>query len=194
MYKRDFNAKEGAEGVTATETEHALVIRGRAVSVHLLSTFADFAQDEYGYTVMDLGVATCLDAIAVFTSLKGSQAMRAAIDEANKDLPQPARWFAGYDTGNSSLTIADCFCNIPGGSMDLNKSLPRDADDFGRCVRLLDAMPKWRARLSHVAKTSPEWEPLINEWEQLERMYRNGHLDQVSTFLRELSNTTQVVS
>jgi len=49
--------------------------------------------------------------------------------------------------------------------------VPRDANDFGRCVRLLLRFPLWRARLPEIAAKIPEWDGLCREWERLTEMW-----------------------
>lgn len=82
----------------------------------------------------------------------------------------PMDWILGGDTGVSSKTI---FAVMVGRRMDgaLLPNVPFDADDFGRCYRLLKAFPEWRERLPEVAERHPEWSALVGAWAELEAMY-----------------------
>ena len=48
---------------------------------------------------------------------------------------------------------------------------PADPADFGRCHRLLHAMPGWRARISEMAAQSSVWANLVRHWDELEALY-----------------------
>jgi len=84
-----------------------------------------------------------------------------------------AQWLAGRDTGISSLTI---YYVMNGKRQYLSDdtfehSPPCDPSDFGRCYRLLQLVPEWRAHLSDVAAAFPEWAPFVREWAKLEQLY-----------------------
>lgn len=77
-------------------------------------------------------------------------------------------WIVGPDTGTSSTTI----WAVMMGATYPRQSRPSDASDFGRCYRLLEAIPEWRARLPEVAEAHPEWAPLVAVWAELEDIWR----------------------
>lgn len=78
-------------------------------------------------------------------------------------------WASGGDTGNSSLTIYSFFQGPPRRAF--TPSIPWDPDDFGRCYRLLKLAPHWRANLEAIAHVWPEWRPLVENWDEMERLY-----------------------
>lgn len=82
-------------------------------------------------------------------------------------------WLISDDTGVSSLTIFTVLSgrNVLGG---WSPSAPRDAWDFGRCHRLLQRFPKWRARLDEVGVLHPEWAPLVGDWTRLTALFEEG--------------------
>lgn len=88
-------------------------------------------------------------------------------------------WVGNGDTGTSSLTIWAVLMDrrSPHGRFDV----PHDPDDFGRCYRLLQVMPEWRARLPEVAQRVPAWGPFVREWDTLTALYedelQNGPLN-----------------
>lgn len=79
------------------------------------------------------------------------------------------RWMLSRDTGSSSKFLASVTTGIPGERLG---SHPYDTDDFGRCVRLLERVPSLRAKLNRLKKHGHVWSTLVDEWEVLERQYR----------------------
>lgn len=78
------------------------------------------------------------------------------------------RWLAGPDTGASSIALCK---RLVGNFTGDSPPHPWDPDDFGRCHRLLHAMPGWRARIGEAAELSPTWERLVAAWDELEKLY-----------------------
>ena len=78
------------------------------------------------------------------------------------------QWIVGHDTGTSSITI---WSVMNGVEEYYRQGIPLDVDDFGRCVRLLVRVPEYRDRLQEVANKYPEWQPIIDDWKELERLY-----------------------
>ena len=80
------------------------------------------------------------------------------------------RWFLKGDTGISSIAIVSAM-------LDKHKSIrqwgdhPRDIGDFGRCYRLLKTVPEFRSRIGEMASRSPEWESLVEHWDELCHYY-----------------------
>jgi hypothetical protein len=58
-------------------------------------------------------------------------------------------WYLSGDTGVSSETIAHHMLGHPEPRM---YGPPSDADDRGRCIRLLELIPEWIPRLPELAK------------------------------------------
>lgn len=81
-----------------------------------------------------------------------------------------AEWLLSGDTGISSKTIAAIALGIEkkdGFGFDI----PYDSADFGRCYRLLKAVPELRDYLPLVAEKCPKWRPLVEIWDELTRLY-----------------------
>lgn len=96
-------------------------------------------------------------------------------------IPQAAiNWVCGPDTGTSSKTIWAALSGAAGpGPLHLGWSLshydiPYDAADLGRCVRMLDLIPEWQGRLAEVVEVFPAYAPIIERWDELTRLYREG--------------------
>lgn len=96
--------------------------------------------------------------------------INAELDRHYKFFPAE-RWLKGTDTGSSSEAIfyvlapelRYAFTEPPRGDV------PHDAADFGRCVRLLAALPGWRERLPEVAAAYPAttWPAIIARWDEI---------------------------
>ena len=110
--------------------------------------------------------------IAVMRQFGENHAECPATKEGAKrfDYSNAYEWSRSWDTGISSLTI---FSVLTGEPLQCSRAdTPKDPEDFGRCVRLLDVAPEWRNRLQAVADRYPEWEPLVKNWPELEALYR----------------------
>lgn len=51
---------------------------------------------------------------------------------------------------------------------------PYDADDFGRCARLLERVPEWTSRLDEVANACSAFRRLVRCWPELTRLHESG--------------------
>lgn len=76
-------------------------------------------------------------------------------------------WIVGRDTGLSSQHM---WAVMMGVSPE-RPSEPHDPDDFGRCLRLLDAVPEWKGRLGEMRAQSPTWARLVANWEAITEAY-----------------------
>lgn len=102
----------------------------------------------------------------------------------------PEEWLRSWDTGTSALTLYGVLSRTPceGAS---RPDVPHDPADFGRCHRLLKvAPPSWRADLARVAERHPAWKPLVERWDDLERLYEEelpaGEAPRLFALMREL--------
>lgn len=95
-------------------------------------------------------------------------------------------WLTKNDTGISSLTIWRTLM----GQTPERADIPYDPSDFGRCHRLLNVMPAWRARLGEVAARYPKWQPFVDEWERLTALFEeeapSGQCPKLYARMREL--------
>jgi hypothetical protein len=80
-------------------------------------------------------------------------------------------WLTGGDVGTSSLTIFAVMTGADRVPLHNYPSVPLDPADFGRCRRLLERIPEWRARLPEVATRYPDWTALVREWDRLDAMH-----------------------
>lgn len=90
--------------------------------------------------------------------------------EVNQDLTTTKKamwWLANGETGTSSKTMWNCFMNNE--NFPINH--PYDPDDFSRCYKLLEVVLEWKKRLHQLKGLSYEWDNLIDNWDELTRMY-----------------------
>lgn len=106
---------------------------------------------------------------------------REAIDKELSWMSDESRWYLGCDTGMSSLTM---FFKLASDRKQANEAFeeigrkphhPHDADDFGRCFRLVEKM-KWHERIGEMADLSPEWKDIADRWQQLCELFKQGKL------------------
>lgn len=77
---------------------------------------------------------------------------------------------------------------------DRPTAYPHDADDFGRCLGLLDAVPEYRGRLKKMADVSETWAAIVEIWDELEALYRSGtpaDYEAIYTRLQGAANTSR---
>jgi hypothetical protein len=78
------------------------------------------------------------------------------------------KWLASDDTGLSSRFMAAVLSNPP-FICDFN--YPHDPDDFGRCYRLLQAVPELRENFARLHRRPAPWPQLAAAWPELEKLY-----------------------
>lgn len=90
------------------------------------------------------------------------------VDPTPKD---PGEWARGDDTGSSSATIWSVMTGRMHSRYAPHGAHPYDPSDFGRCHRLLELFPEWRARMPEVAKKYKLWARLVDQWDALTALY-----------------------
>lgn len=75
---------------------------------------------------------------------------------------QIAKWALSGTTGASAETMAR---HLMG--MTTEGDYPHDGGDFGRCERLLEAVPEFRDRLPEMAQVNAYWAALVENWDDI---------------------------
>ena len=75
-----------------------------------------------------------------------------------------AEWALSGSTGASASAIAR---HMVGAPHDGYANHPVDGGDFGRCERLLDAVPGFRDRLHEMATVTEYWAALVPRWAEI---------------------------
>ena len=78
-------------------------------------------------------------------------------------------WLQSDDTGTSSLFMASFL--FPQEAPAARPATPRDGDDFGRCLRFVEAVPGARDKLPDLAIASPAWRIIAGQWDKIEKSY-----------------------
>jgi hypothetical protein len=91
-------------------------------------------------------------------------------------------WMESDDTGLSSRYLAISLS----GRCAPQLAWPHDSADFGRCVRMLDAVPELRGRLDLLEHAPEPWPKLWARWEEAEALYRAGHGKELDALIREV--------
>lgn len=132
-----------------------------------------------GWNLFDAGISAALGASIVATSAKGSKLWRAELDAAARERAggdDELAWVLGCDTGDSAMALlatlgsSDEARGLARARLGDHRPAPRDPDDLGRCIRLLDRFG-WGDRIGEMADL-PEWAPLVAAWSELEALYR----------------------
>ena len=89
-----------------------------------------------------------------------------------------AVWAVSGDTGISSKTIARIALGLTEEQGRWGFNIPGDSADFGRCYRLLKAVPELRDALPLVAKKFPKYRPLIEVWDELTALYEQDESEE----------------
>ena len=131
-----------------------------------------------GYTAMETVISGHLK--ATFVLIKNEEDAEAWKKELGIRFDHPDWLFSG-DTGISSKTIyailEDKWYILNRGRDDFD--VPSDADDFGRCYRLIKRFPHYEARLNEVADKCSKWKPLVEHWVKLCATFEEeGKLDE----------------
>jgi hypothetical protein len=124
-----------------------------------------------GHYIGTEGMLEHVDCIGCLRALV--YAMRRKSYGHQPNISEPAwEWLCAGECGISSVTIWHVMTGYPHMPGDWGPpSYPRDPDDFGRCHRLLEKFPEWRARLGEVAAKYPAWQGLVAEWDALTALY-----------------------
>lgn len=104
-------------------------------------------------------------------------------------LERIAWWRNRGEHGTSSETIYSAFTGTGRYALRF-PAVPRDPDDFRRCKQLLDLLPEWRANLGKVSARYPFFAPMIEKWDEIERLYleeiESGLAPKCYAFMRPL--------
>ncbi|WP_024910259.1 hypothetical protein [Chania multitudinisentens] len=99
-------------------------------------------------------------------------------------------WINGDDTGASSLymaySLAKVDSNFPEWPLQTPRpAYPRDVDDLGRCIRLIEAVPGFGGRIPEMAHKGAHWMSVTSNWADWVAMYQSGDLDRLDAAMEE---------
>lgn len=100
---------------------------------------------------------------------------QAIADCKNDSLPEgAAMWLACGSRGISSNTIFQTLTGID-ALLGWEPSHPHDPDDLDSCLRLLEAVPSFKARMKEMEPVSKQWAALVARWDEIVQC----HIDEV---------------
>lgn len=180
----------GGDDYRVIEREHGWIIVGRMTASSAGKLLMGFDSG-----VVSFGVASALQARSIDDVLmvvaRDAEHNRAWCEELDIEAAKLAdgdaalEWLYGTDVGMSALTIHGV---MTGRADSVKMHLPSDADDLGRCIRLLDRIPEWQSRIGEVGEVFPPWRRLVDDWERLVKMYAAEEWDAINARLSELTS------
>ncbi|MBB1452343.1 hypothetical protein H5159_14955 [Pseudoalteromonas sp. SG43-1] len=98
-----------------------------------------------------------------------------------------SEWFNCDDTGLSSCFMAYVIdSGIPPQIPVQEYAYPRDADDLGRCIRMVRAC-ELENQLFLLRTAGHEWSLISNQWDNLTSLYDQKQWEAINTFLTLIS-------
>ncbi|MFV9079390.1 hypothetical protein ABQ397_24215 [Serratia fonticola] len=79
-----------------------------------------------------------------------------------------AAWLASDDTGLSSKFMA----SVLTGEFKAENHYPRDPADFGRCLRLVNAVPGLAEKIGDMSQHGKHWAVVAAHWDEWVAVYR----------------------
>ncbi len=113
---------------------------------------------------------------------------------SNKTIKAIGQWIADKDTGISSETMVA----IALGAKKTKSSrfnAPHDPSDFGRCYRLVKAVPEMKTQFDRIGKAVPTFKLILKNWDELCELYErdlpSGKSDDLYKRIKELRGDCQ---
>ena len=100
-----------------------------------------------------------------------------------------ASWALSGTTGASAEAIATNLSGV--GKKEGN--YPHDAGDFGRCERLLDAVPELRGRLHEMSGVNKYWAALVPAWEKIRAAKDSDKYALIQEVVRKIEDKDQSI-
>lgn len=85
-------------------------------------------------------------------------------------------WLVGNDTGISSMTMAGIALGADAMDHGWGTDAPHDPSDFGRCYRLVKAVPEIRAAFPVIGARVPAFAGILENWDDLAQIYETALL------------------
>lgn len=85
-------------------------------------------------------------------------------------------WLASHDTGMSSLYMASV---LSGQICSSGFAFPWDPSDFGRCIRLIEAVPEMAGFINKMQSHGPEWAAIVANWEEWKKLYHDENSEEL---------------
>lgn len=96
-------------------------------------------------------------------------------------------WLASDDTGASSKYMA----SILSGQFSVSHNYPWDPSDFGRCIRLLEAVPELESELHKMKACSPQWSAVVDNWDKWSELYKDRNSNKLYQEMKSAYNSIE---
>ncbi|WP_370608301.1 hypothetical protein [Citrobacter meridianamericanus] len=87
-------------------------------------------------------------------------------------------WLNSDETGSSSLYMAWILSGgVFGhwwGRHQPEPNYPRDPDDFGRCLKMVEAVPEFKGIIYKMNDCGPEWMAVARHWDSWAKLYQEN--------------------
>ncbi|WP_218832931.1 hypothetical protein [Serratia fonticola] len=91
-----------------------------------------------------------------------------------------AAWLASDDTGLSSKFMA----SVLTGEFKAENHYPRDPADFGRCLRLVNAVPGLAEKIGDMSQHGNHWAVVAAHWDEWVEIYRSKDFTRLHRLMR----------
>ncbi|MTC72330.1 hypothetical protein [Providencia sp. wls1914] len=96
-------------------------------------------------------------------------------------------WLSSDDTGASSKYMA----SILSGQFSVSHNYPWDPSDFGRCIRLLEAVPELESELHKMKACSPQWSAVVDNWDKWSELYKDRNSNKLYQEMKSAYNSIE---
>jgi hypothetical protein len=79
-------------------------------------------------------------------------------------------WLENGELGLSSKVLGSLLTGNTGPAINQPESHPKDPFSFRRCMLLFEWVPDLRYELHQMRFVSPEWEAIVDHWDELEAL------------------------
>lgn len=96
-------------------------------------------------------------------------------------------WLLSDETGSSSQYMAYVLSQAQGIEWPIHlapipvSAYPRDPDDFGRCIGLIEAVPEFGGIIPEMSHRGAHWQAVTTNWADWLEMYHSGDADRLRT-------------
>ena len=153
--------------------------------------------DEHAKAGIDAGIANALGGIFAIGANANLEKWRKQITEylALGNTPKEYQWIRGVDCGMSSMALFRKLSCLPQAAGEARARLhgresndtPRDSDDFGRCVRMVEFCG-FKDRLNEARGMSPEWNAILSEWDNLCVLYHENKHEEITRTIKTITS------
>ena len=92
----------------------------------------------------------------------------------------PQQWLESDDVGMSSRYMITVLANL--GFPMPDGDIPLDADDLGRCIRMVEAC-NLKSEIPRLFEMGDSWKRIAENWDKLNDLYKKDNYEEIYNFL-----------